>query len=184
MDSALREFIRATPPPDNAHLVPGSEARAAWAEARAKEIRRWYGLPVALPSATPVPGPAIFRKFANRRTRRKVGRDNHDVELIAFRKVVQHLTDVLSLTEYMNGFFKGWIMDEKGSYIGQLYEDGENCKGFHPRKTRVDLLCWPNTTGPQLYIVDEVEVSPCNYVLSVAHADVCEFLGKPAKEVD
>jgi hypothetical protein len=183
-DIAMREFLRATPPPGDAHLVPGSAARAEWAAARQRELRRWWGAPEALPSATPVPGPRAFRRHTNERARRIVGRDDHDVELIAFRKVLQHIIHPMGVTEHVMGFFKGWMRDERtGAYIGHLYADGEKCLGFPPRSTKVFFVCWPNATKA-FHLVNEVETSPCQYELTAAHADFCEIEGRPPAEVD
>jgi len=182
-DEAMREFLRATPPPDAAHLVIGSAARAEWAAARQRELRRWWGLPAALPSATPVPGPRSMRRLANARSRRRIGADSHDVEIIGFRKVIQHVEHPMGTTIHVMGFFSGWLRDAAtGAYTGHLYSEGEKCLGFPPRTTKVFFACWPNATD--LYLIDEVETSPCQYTIQAASADWCEVEGRAPAEVD
>lgn len=182
-DEAMREFLRATPPPDAAHLVPGSAARAEWAAARQRELRRWWGLPAALPSATPVPGPRSMRRLTNARSRRRLGVDQHDVEIIAFRKVLQHVEHPMGTTIHVMGFFKGWMRDAKsGAYTGHLYGEGEKCIGFPPRTTKVFFTCWPNATD--IHLVNEVETSPCQYEIQAASAAWCEVEGRAPAEVE
>jgi hypothetical protein len=119
---------------------------------------------------TSIPGPQALRPLLGQCTVFKAS-NGPSYEYCGFKSVRQIFITSPPSSYYM-GFFAGWQgVREKGSgappqIVGQLYTNGDECKGFGLRQTLVRFECQADAS--ELTLVRMKEDNPCQYELTLA----------------
>ena len=71
-----------------------------------------------------------------------------------------------------------------GAYAAMLYGDGDDCRGFYPRKTFVFFVCDKTMPPGTLRFLNEMEPETCLYVTEMASREWCDIEGKNWQDVD
>ena len=71
-----------------------------------------------------------------------------------------------------------------GAYAAMLYGDGDDCRGFYPRRTFVFFVCDKTMPPGTLRFLNEMEPETCQYVTELASREWCDVEGKNWQDID
>lgn len=123
-----------------------------------------------LVTPTSIPGPQALRPLLGQCTVFRAT-NGPSYEYCGFKSVRQIFTNPHA--SYYMGFFAGWQGVKDGDapstppkIVGQLYTNGDECKGFGLRQTLVRFVCQADAN--ELTLVRLKEDNPCQYELTLA----------------